>query len=87
VQSNSVPFRWTSVADADDYMMDIRRLNAQGDTVFVYAWTTADTTRTVTTMNMPIGAPLMWRVRSNKAWAAPPTFSEWSEWATFVRLQ
>jgi hypothetical protein len=82
--STSVPCRWSSVHDATEYLIDVRRIAGQ-DTIAIFAWTTTDTTRTVTTMNMPIGQPIIWRVTAQRPGAAAPTSGTPSPFFTFTR--
>ena len=85
VTSNStIPFAWSSVHDATQYFVDIRRI-AGPDTFTVLAWTLPDTTRIFGTVNMPIGQPIIWRVEAQRPGAAPPTSGPPSPWFTFTR--
>jgi hypothetical protein len=84
--SASIMLTWTPVADADRYTVDMRRINAQGDTIAAASYQSTDAQQSVSALQVPINTPMIWRVSSYKFMATPPNSSEWSAWATFVRV-
>jgi hypothetical protein len=87
VQGNSnVVFTWSEVPDADNYQFSLRRITNQGDTVGTYASIVTATQQSVSTFYVPSNTQMIWRVKSMKGFSLAPHTSEWSEWATFVRV-